>query len=399
MPASGQLETSWGTISFELDADVAPESCKAFIDCILRGDYNGGYFFRTVRSDNDRGNPPIDVIQAHARTENAAPNVRHESTQLTGLRHQKGTLSLPRTTPGSATGAGFFICLKDTPELDHGGQRNPDGEGFAAFGRITHGMDIIRRIHSAPCLSGGPTSYLEGQLLEDPVIIRDASAATTSVPSRTREPGNPEPNALLASNRSKKHFILLLLNQLKTSTRKDPKMKSPPQLNARQRQFIDNFAQTWRQAASNAMDGRVLGYLLVMDEEYVSSADLGSVLSASPGSISVSTRRLLDHAMIRRHWIPGDRNHYFAAESDPWGNYLANGFEPSAKLREATRLAHQLIPDLTAASKERIQNATDYFTWIEGRKDSLVEEWEAYKKTRPSDSVSAQNDEDNQRTA
>jgi len=176
-------------------------------------------------------------------------------------------------------------------------------------------------------------------------------------------------------------------------------MKSPPVLTDQQRQFVDNFAQTWNQASSSTMDGRVLGYLLIMDADYISSADLGRVLSASPGSISVSTRRLLYNAMIKRHWIPGDRNHYFAAEDDPWGNYLAHGFEPSAKLRDATRLAHQLVPDLTTASKARIENATDYFIWIETRKDSLAEEWEEYKKSRSSKTVSEQADMGHQRSA
>ncbi|MFJ6453937.1 GbsR/MarR family transcriptional regulator [Paenarthrobacter sp. NPDC091669] len=176
-------------------------------------------------------------------------------------------------------------------------------------------------------------------------------------------------------------------------------MKSPPQLDEQQRLFIDNFAQTWTLAGTNAMDGRVLGYLLIMDAEYISSADLGSVLSASPGSISVSTRRLLNLAMIKRHWIPGDRNHYFSAESDPWGSFLENGREPTARLREATRMAHQLIPSLSASSKARIDNATDYFIWIEGRTDSLVEEWEAYKKARPSETVFEQSDKDSQRSA
>lgn len=177
MSTRGTLDTSWGPISFELADAVAPESCQEFVECILRGEYTGGRFFRAVRSDNDQGHPQIDVVQGHARPENAARSVRHESTQQTGLRHQEGTLSLPRAEPGSATGAGFFICLRDTPTLDHGGQRNPDGEGFAAFGRITEGMDIVRRLHSTPCRTGGPDPYLDGQLLKEPVPITSASVS------------------------------------------------------------------------------------------------------------------------------------------------------------------------------------------------------------------------------
>jgi peptidyl-prolyl cis-trans isomerase A (cyclophilin A) len=72
-----------------------------------------------------------------------------------------GAISMARMKPGTATSS-FFICIGDQPELDYGGNRNPDGEGFAAFGRVTEGMDVVRKIHKQPC---------EGQRLEPTIEI------------------------------------------------------------------------------------------------------------------------------------------------------------------------------------------------------------------------------------
>jgi peptidyl-prolyl cis-trans isomerase A (cyclophilin A) len=84
---------------------------------------------------------------------------------MTGLHHLDGTISMGRRGPDTATSA-FFICLGDQPQLDYGGARNPDGHGFAAFGRVSVGMEVIRAIHSAPA---------DGQELTPPVTIHSAS--------------------------------------------------------------------------------------------------------------------------------------------------------------------------------------------------------------------------------
>ncbi|MFX6040711.1 peptidylprolyl isomerase, partial [Acinetobacter baumannii] len=74
------------------------------------------------------------------------PAIAHETTKQTGLRHRDGTVSMARGAPGTAT-AEFFICLGDQPELDFGGRRNPDGQGFAAFGQVVQGMGVVRALH------------------------------------------------------------------------------------------------------------------------------------------------------------------------------------------------------------------------------------------------------------
>jgi len=68
---------------------------------------------------------------------------------MTGIKHLDGVLSMARMKPGTATSS-FSICIGDQPELDYGGQRNRDGEGFAAFGMVTEGMDVVREIHRQP---------------------------------------------------------------------------------------------------------------------------------------------------------------------------------------------------------------------------------------------------------
>jgi peptidyl-prolyl cis-trans isomerase A (cyclophilin A) len=90
--------------------------------------------------------------------------IRLERTRDTGLRHQDGTVSMARAEPDTAT-SDFFVCIGDQPELDFGGQRNPDGQGFAAFGRVVKGMDVVRRIQLAPA---------DGQTLTPPVSILSA---------------------------------------------------------------------------------------------------------------------------------------------------------------------------------------------------------------------------------
>jgi peptidyl-prolyl cis-trans isomerase A (cyclophilin A) len=90
----------------------------------------------------------IEVIQGgNVADEKCFLPIAHETTKMTGLRHLDGTVSMARAEPGTAS-CSFFICVGDQPELDWGGRRNPDGQGFAAFGRMVAGMDVVRRIQA-----------------------------------------------------------------------------------------------------------------------------------------------------------------------------------------------------------------------------------------------------------
>jgi peptidyl-prolyl cis-trans isomerase A (cyclophilin A) len=77
------------------------------------------------------------------------PPIHHETTNKTGIKHEDGTLSMARLEPGTASSE-IFICINDQPELNFGGKRNPDGQGFAAFGKVVSGMDIVRQVQSKP---------------------------------------------------------------------------------------------------------------------------------------------------------------------------------------------------------------------------------------------------------
>ena len=89
------------------------------------------------------------------------PPIEHEITEKTGIIHENGTISMARLEPGTASSE-FFICINDQPELDFGGRRNPDGQGFAAFGKVTSGMNVVKKIQVMP---------VNGQLLEKIVKI------------------------------------------------------------------------------------------------------------------------------------------------------------------------------------------------------------------------------------
>ena len=163
------LDTTAGRIVLALDAEAAPISTCNFISYVVFGDYDNGSFFRTVVRETNTANPnPIDVIQAatpRGSDDDARPPIPLERTRDTGLRHLAGTVSMARDGPDSATSS-FFIVTQDTPSLDFGGARNPDGQGFAAFGRVIEGLDVARRIQKMP-------ANAEEQLTP-PVVIRSA---------------------------------------------------------------------------------------------------------------------------------------------------------------------------------------------------------------------------------
>lgn len=162
------IQTSLGDIEAELFADKAPVTVSNFLHYVQEGFYADGSFFRTVTIENQPTNRvKIQVIQAEAnpaRTNACSPPIRLERTRDTGLRHQDGTLSMARLGPETAQHS-FFICVGDQPELDYGGARHSDGQGFAAFGRVARGMEIVRKIHSSPA---------QGQQLTPPIAIRRA---------------------------------------------------------------------------------------------------------------------------------------------------------------------------------------------------------------------------------
>ena len=141
------METELGDIIIQVFPDKAPITVKNFERYEQLANFSGATFYRVVRLDNQpKDSIKIEVIQGNfTANENSLENIAHEPTNVTGIRHEDGVISMARNQPGTASVA-FFICVNNQPALDFGGMRNRDGQGFAAFGKVISGMDIVRKI-------------------------------------------------------------------------------------------------------------------------------------------------------------------------------------------------------------------------------------------------------------
>jgi len=148
------ISTELGQIEAEIFLDKAPVTAGNFLKYIDAGKYNtNACFYRIVRLDNQADKKvKIEVIQGGYGDDSLIEKyqftpIRHETTKETGILHKDGVLSMARNEPGTASSE-FFICIGDQPELDFNGERNPDKQGFAAFGKVVNGMDLVKKIQS-----------------------------------------------------------------------------------------------------------------------------------------------------------------------------------------------------------------------------------------------------------
>ena len=159
------IKTELGNITLELYPEKAPVTVANFLRYIEEDRLQDATFYRTVTPNNQPDNEvKIEVIQGglyeDEHPQMLAP-ISHETTETTGILHKDGVISMARNEPGTATSE-FFICIGDQPSLDYGGNRNSDGQGFAAFGKVISGMDVVLKIQQAPA---------EGQWLKPRVKI------------------------------------------------------------------------------------------------------------------------------------------------------------------------------------------------------------------------------------
>lgn len=147
------IHTELGNILIEVYQERAPITAANFLRYVDETRFAGALLYRVVRMDNQPDNDvKIEVIQGGLMVdEGVLPPIEHETTKMTGIRHRDGVISMARNEPGTATSE-FFICIGDQTELDYGGQRNPDEQGFAAFGKVIEGMDVVRKIHHQPAI-------------------------------------------------------------------------------------------------------------------------------------------------------------------------------------------------------------------------------------------------------
>jgi peptidyl-prolyl cis-trans isomerase A (cyclophilin A) len=148
------IQTSVGDIEIELYPKQAPKTVAAFLSYIDSNYYNNSNFYRVLNDDNQPSNAPkTELIQggiwkSNNKLASALKGIEHETTQQTGIQHSDGTISLARVAPGTAS-TEFFICVGDQHGLDYGGENSTDGQGYAAFGRVMKGMNIVKQIYKA----------------------------------------------------------------------------------------------------------------------------------------------------------------------------------------------------------------------------------------------------------
>ncbi len=169
------IETGKGVIEIEVYPDKAPLSSADFLKYVDRKYYHGQAFYRAVTPQNDDRDMGMSIIQGgRLAIEPISEPIAHETTKETGLRNKAGMVSLARKDVGSGSAAFFFINVEDNNFLDFDGKRHPDGQGFAVFGKVVQGMDVVKKIQQGekePPLEGDPNA---AQFLTRPVIITKA---------------------------------------------------------------------------------------------------------------------------------------------------------------------------------------------------------------------------------
>lgn len=167
-PARVQLDTDAGIIVIELDLKRAPITAGNFLRYAQEKRFDGTTFYRAARNKRD---PKIGLVQGgiNHKAVRARLPIKHEPTSVTGLRHVDGTVSMARNAPGTAMGD-FFITVGPNTYLD----ARPGSVGYAAFGRVVRGMDIVKRMLAAQTWPGGRSENTMGQYIRKPIRIRSA---------------------------------------------------------------------------------------------------------------------------------------------------------------------------------------------------------------------------------
>jgi peptidyl-prolyl cis-trans isomerase A (cyclophilin A) len=165
------MSTSEGDIEIDLYTSRAPVTAGNFLKLIDNEELDGASFYRVVSYENDKGSPLIEVIQGGLGDRASEyDSIEHETTQQTGILHTDGVISMARGAVGTAS-TEFFIIIGDQPSLDYGGERNADNQGFAAFGKVVAGMEVVLKIQALPADGPSDSEYTVDQILTQPVII------------------------------------------------------------------------------------------------------------------------------------------------------------------------------------------------------------------------------------
>ncbi len=177
------ITTELGVITLDLDHKRAPLTTENFVRYADGKRFDGTVFYRVMNLE--WGTPPNGLIQGGTRGDprRVLKPIAHESTALTGIRHKAGTISMARFAPGTATGD-FSILVSDMPGLDADPRAtDPESQaGYAAFGQVVTGMDVVTRIFGAPINPDEGTGFLKGQMIAKPVKIVTVRRVTSAAP-------------------------------------------------------------------------------------------------------------------------------------------------------------------------------------------------------------------------
>jgi peptidyl-prolyl cis-trans isomerase A (cyclophilin A) len=163
------LTTSAGPIVLELEKERAPGTTANFLHYVDQKRLDGISFYRAAKAPNA---PEYGLVQFGTRNDpkRTLPPIALETTTKTGLTHKSGTISVARAAPNSGAGD-FFIMIGDTPSLDANPVAPGDNQGFAAFGHVVEGMDLIKSFLAAPTDPNKGEGVMKGQYLAAPVTI------------------------------------------------------------------------------------------------------------------------------------------------------------------------------------------------------------------------------------
>ena len=167
---SVKIDTDLGPITVALEKERAPLTTANFLKYVDQKRYDGTTFYRAM---NFPGWPDLGLVQGGIKSDpkRALPPVAHEPTTKTGLTHSDGAISMARGAPGSAN-ADFFIILGGLPGLDANPKAEGDNQGFAVFGKVTEGMDVVKQILAQPTSATEGVGVMKGQMIAKPVLIR-----------------------------------------------------------------------------------------------------------------------------------------------------------------------------------------------------------------------------------
>ena len=175
------LTTELGPITLELDHVHAPITVENFVKYVDQKRFDGTVFYRAMHLN--WGDQPNGLIQGGTQNnpQRILKPIAHEPTTQTGLSHKSGAISMARNAPGSATGD-FSILLSDLTGLDADPKASGDNAGYAVFGHVVAGMDVVRKIWDQPLSPTLGEGFLKGQMIEHPVKIVSARRVTLPMP-------------------------------------------------------------------------------------------------------------------------------------------------------------------------------------------------------------------------